>query len=122
MTIYTDSLSNLKKYKSDDFYKIAVTPNLSYQIQNKIDAWFNEVSPSRSLFELFEQKKISWEDFVNSYCKEMNTLHAKSKIKWIKDYSKNKDIVLLCYENESDPKCHRHVLKKLIEDINLFTQ
>jgi len=51
----------------------------------------------------------------------MSNLHAKSKIKWIKDYSKNKDIVLLCYENESDPKCHRHILKKLIEDNHSFT-
>ena len=120
MTIYTDSLSNLNKYRNDDFYKIAVTPNLSYQFQNKIDAWFNEVSPSRPLFESFEQKKISWDDFVDAYCKEMNNLYAKSKFKWIKDYSKNKDIVLLCYEDESDPKCHRHILKKLIEDYHSF--
>jgi uncharacterized protein YeaO (DUF488 family) len=115
MTIYTDSLSNLKRYKTD-FYKIAVTPTLSYQFQNKIDAWFNEVSPSRSLFEALEQKKISWNDFEKSYCKEMSNAYAKSKIKWIKDYSKNRDIVLLCFENESDPNCHRHLLKKLIED------
>ncbi len=34
----------------------------------------------------------------------MGRYHAKSKIKWIKDFSNKKnDVVLLCYENESDP-------------------
>ena len=114
MTVYTDSLSHLKRYETD-FYKIAVSVTLSYNLQSKIDAWFHEVSPSRSLSDMLEQKKISWDEFVILYYKEMSTFQAKSKIKWIKDYSKRNDIVLLCYENESDPKCHRHLLKKLIE-------
>ena len=115
MTVYTDSLSNLKDYKND-FYKIAVTTFLSYPLQTKIDAWFNDVSPSRLLFGKLEQKIITWDEFVTLYLKEMVGLHAKSKIKWIRDYSKNNDVVLLCYEDESDPRCHRHILKKLIED------
>ena len=114
MTVYTDSLSNLKNYRND-FYRIAVTTFLSYSIQTKIDAWFNDVSPSRLLFDKLEQKKITWDEFVALYCEEMVGLHAKSKIKWIRDYSKNNDVVLLCYEDESDPRCHRHILKKLIE-------
>ena len=67
------------------------------------------------LFDKLEQKKITWDEFFALYCKEMVTVPAKSKIKWIKDYSKNNDVVLLCYEDESDPRCHRHILKKLIE-------
>lgn len=80
MTVYTDSLSNLKNY-GDDFYKIAVTTFLSYSLQTKIDAWFNDVSPSRVLFGKLEQKKISWDEFVtilqgNGYvaCKIQNRL------------------------------------------------
>ncbi len=115
MTIYTDSLSNLKNYKND-FYKIAVATYLSYPLQNKMDAWFNDVAPSRSLFDRFEQEKITWDEFVTLYHDEMGTFLAKSKIKWIKDFSKNNDVVLLCYEKESDPKCHRYALKTLIEN------
>jgi uncharacterized protein YeaO (DUF488 family) len=117
MTVYTDSLSHIKRYEND-YYKIAVTVTLSYNLQSKIDAWFHEVSPSRYLSDMLEQKKILWDEFVILYHKEMSTFQAKSKIKWIKDYSKHNDIVLLCYENESDPKCHRHLLKKLIEEDN----
>ena len=115
MTVYTDSLLNLKNYRND-FYKIAVTGSLSYDLQSKVDAWFHDVSPSKSLSDMYEQKKIPWHKFEILYCKEMSAFHAQSKIKWIKDFSKHNDIVLLCYENESDPKCHRHVLKKLIEN------
>ena len=56
VTVYTDSLSNLKNYKND-FYKIAVSTFLSYSLQTKIDAWFDDVAPSRSLFDMFEQEK-----------------------------------------------------------------
>ncbi len=115
MTVYTDSLTNLKNYKND-FYKIAVTTYLPYPLQNKMDAWFNDVAPSRSLFDMFEQEQITWDEFVPLYYKEMDTFLAKSKIKWMKDFSKNNDVVLLCYENESDPQCHRYILKRLVED------
>ncbi|MBA3750286.1 MAG: DUF488 family protein [Nitrosopumilus sp.] len=115
MTIYTDSLSNLKNYRID-FYKVAVTTYLSYSLQNKIDIWMNDVAPSRSLFDKFEQEKITWEDFISLYCDEMDTSHSKSKIKWIRDFSKHNDVVLLCYESEYDPRCHRYTLKKIIED------
>jgi uncharacterized protein YeaO (DUF488 family) len=115
MAIYTDSLSNSERYKND-FYKIAVTPYLSYHLQNRVDAWFNDVSPSGLIFDEFEQEKVTWEKFIILYRKEMDGSHAKSKIKWIKDFSKKNDVVLLCYENESNPHCHRYVLKRLIEE------
>ncbi len=114
MTVYTDSLSNLEHYKND-FYKVAVTAYLSYPLQNKVDMWINDVTPSRVLFDQFEQKKVTWNEFINLYQKEMNNSNAKSRIKWIKEYSKKNDVVLLCNESESDPCCHRHILKKLIE-------
>ncbi len=114
MTVYTDSLSNLQHYKND-FYKVAVTTYLSYHLQNKIDTWINDVAPSRVLFDQLEQEKVTWDEFIDLYQKEMNDPRAKSKIKWIRDFSKKNDVVLLCHESESDPCCHRHVLKKLIE-------
>jgi len=114
MTVYTDSLSNLRNYR-EDYYKIAVTTFLSYPLQTKVDAWFNEVAPSRQLSEKIEKKEITWDEFAASYHIEMVTVAAQSKIKWIKDFSKNKDVVLLCHEDEADPRCHRHILKKIIE-------
>jgi uncharacterized protein YeaO (DUF488 family) len=115
MTVYTASISNLEHYKTD-FFKIAVTTYLSYHLQNKIDIWINDLAPSRVLHERFKQEQVTCNEFIHLYQKEMDNYHAKSKISWIKDFSKKNDVVLLCYEPESDPCCHRYILKKLIED------
>jgi uncharacterized protein YeaO (DUF488 family) len=114
MTVYTDSLSNLKNYKTD-FFKIAVSTSLSYSLQVKTDAWFDVVSPSRSLNDRFEKGELSWEEFEKSYIQEMAGSAPRSKIDWIRHYSKNHDVVLLCFEQEHEPCCHRHILKRLIE-------
>lgn len=114
MTIYTDSLSNIKKYK-EDYYKVAVSSTLSYNIQNKLDAWFIDLAPSKLLDEKLDRGLINWNEFSDLYKQEMNNTFSKSKIKWIKEYSKNKDIVILCFEEESISKCHRHILKEMIE-------
>lgn len=115
MTIYTDSLSNIKKYKND-YYTIAVSPTLPHHIQNNIDAWFIDLAPSRLLNDMLEKESIDFKEFSNLYKKEMNNKFSKSKIKWIKEYSKNNDLVILCFEDESTNKCHRHILKEIIEN------
>jgi len=114
MTIYTDSLSNIKRYK-DDYFTVAVSSTLSFDIQSKLDAWFIDLAPSKSLGEKLDKGLINWNEFCDLYKQEMNNTFSKSKIKWIREYSNYKDIVILCFEEESMPKCHRHVLKEIIE-------
>ena len=114
MTIYTDSLTNLSRYNSD-FYRIAVSPTLPIELQHKMDAWFYELSPSKSLTEKFEREELDIREYTELYQKEMNTSQSISNIKWIKDYSRRIDVVLLCYEPENINKCHRHILKQIIE-------
>ncbi len=87
MTIYTDSISNLKKYNTD-IYKIAVSQSLSHLIHNKLDAWFYDLAPSKSITDKYNQGQITWNQFVEMYSKEMDNLHSKSKISWIKEFSK----------------------------------
>ncbi|MDQ4074204.1 MAG: DUF488 domain-containing protein [Thermoproteota archaeon] len=118
MTVYTDSLSNLKNYRTD-FFRIAVSTFLSYSLQVKTDAWFDVVAPSKLLNDKFEQGELSWEEFERNYIQEMASPAAQSKIDWIRHYSKNHDVVLLCFEQENEPCCHRHILKKLIEKDDL---
>jgi uncharacterized protein YeaO (DUF488 family) len=114
VTIYTDSLANLTRYKSD-FYRIAVSSTLPFELQHKMDAWFYELSPSKSLTEKLERGELSMNEYTELYQKEMSTSQSISNIKWIKDYSRRIDVVLLCYEPENTNKCHRHILKKIIE-------
>lgn len=115
MTVYTDSLSNLKNYKND-FYKIAVSSTLPYELQLKMDAWFYDLSPSKLLSERLENGELNIEQYTYFYQQEMNNGDSKSKIKWIKDYSKRNDVVLLCYEPEYTNNCHRHTLKKMVDN------
>jgi len=114
VTIYTDSLTNLSRYKND-FYRIAVSSTLPFELQHKMDAWFYELSPSKSLTEKFEREELSINEYTALYQKEMNASQAISNIKWIKDYSRKNDVVLLCYEPENLNNCHRHILKQIIE-------
>jgi uncharacterized protein YeaO (DUF488 family) len=114
VTIYTDSLTNLSRYKSD-YYRIAVSSTLPFELQHKMDAWFYELSPSKTLTEKFEREELKIGEYMDLYQKEMNTSQAISNMKWIKDYSRKNDVVLLCYEPEHINKCHRHVLKQIIE-------
>lgn len=115
MTLYTDSLSNLQLYRTD-FYRIAVSSSLPFKLQFKVDAWFNELSPSKKLSERFERVEMTLKEFFECYSIEMRNPASKGKILWIKEYSKKSDVVLLCYEPESDNNCHRHVLKTIIEN------
>ncbi|HKX97299.1 MAG TPA: DUF488 family protein [Candidatus Nitrosocosmicus sp.] len=114
MTIYTDSLTNLSRYKND-FYRIAVCSTLPFELQHKMDAWFYELSPSKSLTDRFERGELDINKYTDLYQKEMNAITAISNIKWIKDYSRRNDVVLLCYEPENINTCHRHILKQIIE-------
>jgi len=115
VTIYTDSLTNLSRYKND-FYRIAVSSTLPFELQHKMDAWFYDLSPSRSLTDKFEREELDINEYTDLYKKEMSATPAISNIKWIKDYSRRNDVVLLCYEPENMNKCHRHILKQLIEN------
>ncbi|MDF0680499.1 MAG: DUF488 family protein [Candidatus Nitrosocosmicus sp.] len=115
MTLYTDSFTNLSRYKSD-YFRIAVSATLPFELQHKMDAWFYDLSPSKSLTDKFERDELDINEYTVLYQKEMNATPAISNIKWIKDYSRRNDVVLLCYEPENMNKCHRHILKQLIEN------
>ena len=80
-----------------------------------MDAWFYELSPSKNLTEKFERGELNISEYTELYQKEMNTSPSISNIKWIKDFSRRVDVVLLCYEPENLNKCHRHILKQIIE-------
>ena len=114
MTIFTDSLTNLSRYKND-YYRIAVSSTLPFELQHKMDAWFYDLSPSKSLADKFEREELDISEYTDLYQKEMHAIPAISNIKWIKDYSRKNDVVLLCYEPENINKCHRHILKQIIE-------
>lgn len=74
------------------------------------------LSPSWDLLNDYKQGKINWDGYVDRFKQEMNNdvcIAAMRKIKWM---SKNRDIYLICYEKSGN--CHRHILKKMIEELD----
>ena len=75
--------------------------------------WVRDVSPSKDLLLDWKNKRISWEEYRQRYHEEMQ--NQQNKIQDLANRAKHSTITLLCFEKENDPHCHRHLLKKLIE-------
>lgn len=77
--------------------------------------WIIDLAPSKLLLSMYRNGDIDWEGFETLYNKEMD---SKTKMTIIKSLRKRSDdgeiITLLCWE-KNDSKCHRRLLKGLIE-------
>jgi len=100
--------------------------------------WLPQLAPSIQLLREYKSGKIDWNKFEGRYNDEIyygydflyyeevrNRLNRTERDYYIQftligkiyhDCVKgNKDCILLCWEPEEDPHCHRHLLKKIIE-------
>lgn len=76
-----------------------------------------DLAPSAELLKDWKHEGISWEEYEKRYLEEMSGWSQQEKIKELAERSKHETITLLCFEPEDDPHCHRHLLKKLIEQV-----
>ena len=75
--------------------------------------WLRDLAPSKELLRAWKKKRISWEMYTVRYHEEMQD--QQEAIRGLAARAKCNTITLLCFEYEDDPCCHRHLLKKLIE-------
>jgi len=81
----------------------------------KFDEWIIELAPSGFLLSLYKKSQIDWKTFEFMYINEMRT--KTTIINNLRDRSVNGEtITLLCCEYE-DSKCHRRLLKDIIEQV-----
>ncbi|MDW0168306.1 MAG: DUF488 family protein [Nitrososphaeraceae archaeon] len=84
--------------------------------KHAIYKWSKELGPSKGLLEKWNNKEITWRDYVKKYSAEQaSNAIAKKEADFIAKLSIDKTVTVLCREPESDPHCHRHILKKTIE-------
>lgn len=82
--------------------------------------WRPELAPSKELHSAFYSKKgveaISWEEFVTRYTEEMQAQHEE--IAYLAEIvSEGKSVTLMgATACEDGNRCHRRLLKKMIED------
>ena len=73
------------------------------------------LSPSKELLMDYKEKRITWEQYIVRYKKEMNNEVCKGVMKRIKETSKEKDVYLVCFCHNKEKKCHRFLLINMIE-------
>jgi uncharacterized protein YeaO (DUF488 family) len=71
-----------------------------------------DVAPSKELLEDWKGGRISWDEYTARYRKEM--VAHEAAIASLRQKAREGTITLLCFEREGDPRCHRHLLKKLM--------
>jgi len=77
--------------------------------------WDRSVAPSRELHADFfgkRGKKLSWQKYKRRYLTEMRV--QKDRIKYWGERSRKETVTLLCFCKD-ESRCHRTLLKKLIE-------
>jgi len=75
------------------------------------------LSPSKELLMDYKEKRITWEQYIVRYKKEMNNEVCKGVMKRIKETAVEKDVYLVCVCWNKEKKCHRFLLMKMIESM-----
>ena len=76
------------------------------------------VSPEARLLKSYKKGDINWREFSSDFRKQLRTLEtSKEALEQIKQMSKKGTVTLLCYEKEGE-KCHRHIVKSVIDRKN----
>jgi len=79
--------------------------------------WLPELGPSKALLDDWKNREdtgFTWDEYVARYTKEMES--QREAIAALAEEAQRGTITLLCQEKEGDPHCHRHLLKKMIEE------
>lgn len=78
------------------------------------DEEYRDLAPSIGLLMNYKKKKIDWNEYEKRYDEEMKP--KKDLLKELAERAKKETLTLLCFE-KTDEKCHRRLLKTLIEKI-----
>jgi len=94
------------------------------------DVWMANLGPSEALLHAFKEKTITWSEFSRRYREELFESSAefdaknsniknhgqKFTLRLLQELAKRSPITLLCVCAEDEKECHRHLLKKILED------
>ena len=80
------------------------------------DEWRRELAPSAGLLGRYKRNETSWEEFVEEYGAEMDADAARRAVLDMRSRAASQNVTLLCYEPEG-ARCHRHVLRDMILDV-----
>ena len=97
----------------DDGYRLLVMRLWPRGVRkDAVDAWEKELGPSTRLLRAYRDGKIGWAELARRYRAEMR---KKSELlDEVRKLSRRRTVTLLC-GCEEESRCHRGLLRKLIE-------
>ncbi len=75
------------------------------------------LGPSIELLMAYKDNRITWDQYVIRYKKEMNNETCKGVMKRIKETALEKDVYLICVCWNKDRRCHRYLLMEMINNM-----
>lgn len=91
-------------------------PRSDYSRRHFFDVWFPNLSPSESLLKSVKpQDDDSWKAFKRRFLKEMKAPEARRCLDLLAALSHRTDFSVGCY-CEDESRCHRSILRKLLEE------
>lgn len=98
--------------------------------KSRYDAWIPSLGPSEKLLREVQSGKISWNEFERRFREELfesGPIDRKNRtiknhgqkftLRLLKALAERGPVTLLCHCHESQPRCHRNILKRIIEKI-----
>ncbi len=79
-----------------------------------VDLWLKDVGTTRELIKEWKVGKIRWAQFEKRYLNGMKGELQRKLITEIAGYARKGPITLLCADKDAN-RCHRSLLKKLVE-------
>jgi uncharacterized protein YeaO (DUF488 family) len=97
--------------------------------KDRYDVWMANLGPSERLLRAYQRGEVSWREYTRRYKSEIGgessrfdernptikNLGQKFTLRLIEHLSRQGNVTLLCHCDEDTKRCHRHLLKPLIE-------
>ena len=89
--------------------------------RSHFDDWVRALAPSRELLRGYKEGSIAWRGFTGAFLAQMRgDAEARSALRDLRNEAMGGGVTLLCYEPDGDP-CHRHILRRLVEEPRLVS-
>jgi uncharacterized protein YeaO (DUF488 family) len=92
-------------------------PKSEFSSENWYDVWLPELSPSEATVKIGQKAgtDAEWKAFARRYEKEMASPSASRVLELLAALSRTADFAVGCY-CEDESRCHRSVLRRLLQD------
>jgi len=84
--------------------------------KTNFDIWEKSLAPSKELLQDWKDRKLTESEYTERYQKEMECEASRQAIIGLAERGKSETLTLLCFEKEDGSFCHRHILKKLLDE------